>query len=232
MQKTVVTIPTYNESLNISKLIYDILSLGITNLEIVVIDDNSPDGTWKIIENLSKEHQNIHLLLRKENKGRGLSGIEGFEFALSRNADIVIEMDADFSHNPKHIPEFLEAIKNSDVVTGSRFLKRGADRRGWKRKISTIACNKFANIVLGLRMSDPNSGYRCYKKKVLETIVPKLSARGADIVQDVIYNCAKNGFKINEIPIDFEDRKFGETTKTSKDFVNGLKTCLKLRFLP
>ncbi|HIH13870.1 MAG TPA: polyprenol monophosphomannose synthase [Nanoarchaeota archaeon] len=227
--KTFIIIPTYNEAQNIPLLLDEILKRCIENLNILVVDDNSPDGTWRIVEELAKKHKKVHLLLRKENKGRGLAGIDGFKYALANGADIVIEMDADFSHHPKHISEFLEAIKNADVVAGSRFIASGADKRKWDRKILTILCNGFANTVLGLKMSDPNSGYRCYRRRALESIVPRLNAKGADIVQDVIYNCRKEGFNIKEIPIDFKDREFGETTKTFSDFMSGAITVLKLR---
>lgn len=229
MEKTFVVIPTYNESANIKNLIDEILSLD-KSFHIVVVDDDSPDGTWKIVEELSKKHKHIHLLLRKGSKGRGLAGIDGFKYALRHGAEIIIEIDADFSHHPKHIPQFLDTIKYADVVIGSRFAEGGSDKRVWKRKYLTVLCNAFANVILNLNLTDPNSGYRCYKRNVLEAIVPKLTARGADIVQDIIFNCKKNGFKIIEIPIDFEDRKLGDTTKTAKDFINGIKTCLKLRF--
>jgi len=231
MNNICIVIPTYNERLNIKLLIEHILSLNIPNLAIAVIDDNSPDKTWEVVESLSKKYKQVHLLLRKTDKGRGSAGIDGFRYALDNSADIIIEMDADFSHQPQHIPALLEALKKTDVVVGSRFLENGTDKRKkLKRKILTVCCNFYANLILGLHLTDPNSGYRCYKRKVIETIINNLYAKGADIVQDVIYNCRKRGFKISEIPINFQDRKLGETTKTSKDFIAGAITCLKLRF--
>ncbi len=230
MPKIFVMIPTYNEALNILALIEEILVLGVENMHVLVVDDNSPDGTAKIVQSLLKNNKNIHLLLRIENKGRGLAGIEGFKYALANGADIVIEMDADFSHQPKHIPALLGALKMADVVLGSRFIGAGVDKREYKRRFLTVLCNLYANLILKLKLTDPNSGYRCYKRKVLELIIGDLKAIGADIVQDVIYNCNQHGFKISEIPVEFKNRRLGETTKTFKDFVNGAITCLRLRF--
>lgn len=230
MPKIIVTIPTWNESLNIKLLIDEILALKIKDLEILVADDNSPDGTWKIVAEASGQNKNIHLLHRLTNKGRGLAGIDGFKKALELGADIIVEMDADFSHHPKHIPELIRALENADVAIGSRFKTGGYDKRGLKRRILTVSSNTFANVVLGLNLTDPNSGYRCYKREVISAIANQLKAPGPDIVQDVIYNCKKNNFKIVEIPIDFQDRERGETTKTFRDFVNGALTTLKLRF--
>src|SRR3989344_1509950 len=229
MPKIIVTIPTWNEGLNIKLLIDEILALKIKDLKIVVADDNSPDGTWKIVEELSKKNKKVHLLHRLTNKGRGLAGIDGFKKALELGADIIVEMDADFSHHPKHIPELLSALDNADVSIGSRFKLGGYDKRGLKRRILTKFSNSFANIVLGVRLTDPNSGYRCYKREAMSKIINNLKAPGPDIVQDVINSCKTNNLKLVEVPIDFQDRERGETTKTFKDFINGAVTTLKLR---
>ncbi len=141
-------------------------------------------------------------------------------------------MDADFSHQPKHIPELLEQVRNYDVVVGSRFVKGGKDiDREAARRLSTIASNIYASSILGIKLKDPNSGYRCYTKKALEKInVYTLKAKGPDIVQEIIYRCKENNLRIKEIPIEFKDRARGETTKTIKDFIKGATTSLKLRF--
>jgi len=230
MPKIIVTIPTWNESLNIKLLIDEILALKNKDLEIVVADDNSPDGTWKIVEEISKINKKVHLLHRVTNKGRGLAGIDGFKKAMELGADIIVEMDADFSHHPRHIPELVNSLQNADVSIGSRFKIGGYDKRGLKRRVLTKGSNAFANIVLGVNLTDPNSGYRCYKREAMGKIVDKLKAPGPDIVQDVIDKCKINNLKLIEIPIDFQDRERGETTKTFKDFINGAVTTLKLRF--
>src|SRR3989344_4487032 len=121
--KTFVMIPAYNESENIKNLIYKILKLRIKNLHIVVVDDYSPDGTWKIVQEISKKKKNVNLLLRKKDKGRGSAGRDGFIYCLKHGADIVVEMDADLSHDPKYIPALIAGLKDADLVLGSRRLK-------------------------------------------------------------------------------------------------------------
>ena len=123
--KTYVMIPTYNERENIGNLIQEILNLKIPDLHIVVVDDNSPDGTSEVVKNVSAEHAEVELLLRTTRRGRGSAGIDGFKYALEHGADYVVEMDADFSHHPRYIPSFLEAIQETDMVIGSRFVAGG-----------------------------------------------------------------------------------------------------------
>jgi len=231
--KTVVVIPTYNESGNILPLISEIKKLKLEDLEILVVDDDSPDLTWKLVEELGSEDPTIHCLRRTKNRGRGYSGIEGFKRALDMGADYVIEMDGDLSHDPKHIPKLLEVAKEFDVSIGSRFEGRGTDiDRNRGRRILTLGSNWIARLVLGLDIKDCNSGYRCFNRSVLEKLLEQgLHARHADIVQEVIYHIKTNGFSMKEVEIDFKDRKTGKTTKTPADFARGLKSCLKLRVL-
>src|SRR3989338_6476281 len=125
--KVYIMIPTYNEKENIASLIDEILNLKIKNVHIAVIDDYSPDGTWKIVQDIAKKKKNVHLLLRKKDRGRGHAGKDGFIYCLKNKADIVVEMDADFSHNPKYIPKMLNEIKNYDIILGSRQVNEGKD---------------------------------------------------------------------------------------------------------
>ena len=164
-------IPTYNEKENIANLIDEILKLKIKNLHIVVADDNSPDGTWRIVQQISKKKKNVHLLLRTKSRGRGSAGKDGFIYCLKNNADIIIEMDADMSHNPKYIPSLIKELRNADLVLGSRRVKGSKEiGRSWFRRFITIAANSYITIILGIKVRDCNSGYRCFKRKVLETI--------------------------------------------------------------
>ena len=155
--KTFIIIPTYNEKENISNLINEILKLNIKELHIVVVDDFSPVRTWKIVEDLSKKEKNIYLLLRKTKRGRGYAGKDGFIYCLKNKADIIIEMDADFSHDPKYIPLMLEEIKNYDIVLGSRRVKGAKDvGRGVTRKIIT----KLANLYIKIMLLEKNLNYQ------------------------------------------------------------------------
>lgn len=229
--KTIITIPTYNEKENIKALINAIFSLKIPNLEIVIIDDNSPDGTWKIVKDL--KNKKVHLILRKTKRGRGLAGKGGFKFALNNNADYIIEMDADFSHDPRYIPLMLKEIKKCDLVLGSRLVKGGKDiGRGSIRKLITRLANLYIRLILGLKVKDCNSGYRCFRNEVIKAVNPdKIKAKGPDIVQEVLFKVHLKGFKIKEIPIEFIDRKKGKSKLGIKQLSKGYWVILKLKLL-
>lgn len=222
LMKIAVMIPTYNEAGNIKKLIEKIRSLKL-NTSIVVVDDNSPDGTWKIAKEMG-----VHLVLRKKNKGRGWAGIDGFKKCLSLKPDYVIEMDADFSHNPKYIPSMLRAIKNSDVVLGSRYLG-SEERKDIARDALSAFAKRYVNFLLGFRFTDPLSGYRCFKASVLSSIVDKLKSRDYFIVTESLYRLVQKKFKIVEIPIVFEKRAAGESKLEIGIVVKYFFNVLKLR---
>src|SRR3989338_3472357 len=229
--KTYVMIPTYNEKENISLLIKKISELKIKNLHIVVADDNSPDRTWQIVENISKRNKNVHLLLRKKDKGRGSAGRDGFIYCLKHNAGIVIEMDADMSHDPKYIPLMIEELKNADLVLGSRRVKGSKEiGRSLIRKIVTHFANMYIRLMLGLKVKDCNSGFRCFKRKVFEKInLDKLESKGPSIVQEVLFKAHLNKFRIKEIPITFINRTKGKSKLGLKQLANGYFMVLKLK---
>ena len=229
--KTFVMIPTYNEKENIKALIDKILSLKIKNLHIVVADDNSPDGTWKIVKEISKNKKNIHLLLRKKDRGRGFAGRDGFIYCLKNKADIVIEMDADMSHDPKYIPLMLKEVKNADLILGSRRVKGSREvGRGAVRQLITYLANLYIRLLLGLKVKDCNSGYRCFKRKVLEKInLSKIEAKGPSIVQEVLFKTHLNRFKIKEIPITFINRTKGKSKLGIKQLASGYFMVSKLK---
>jgi dolichol-phosphate mannosyltransferase len=236
-KKAMVMIPTYNEKENIIRLIGEILKLKDTGrikelLEIVVVDDNSPDGTWRLVQDYSKKDKRINLLLRKKNRGRGFAGIDGFKYCLKHRADYIIEMDADFSHDPKHIPNLLREIKKYDVVLGSRGVEGGKQvNRGIERRMITVFANLYIRIVLGLNIRDCNSGYRCFRRKVLHDInLNSLKSKGPDIVQEVLFKSHLGGFKIKEIPIVFRERLKGKSKLGLKQLFRGYIMILKLRF--
>ena len=231
--KTYVMIPTYNERENIENLIGEILNLKISDLHVVVVDDNSPDGTSEIVKNLSKEHPEVELLLRTTGRGRGSAGIAGFKYALERGADCVVEMDADFSHHPKYIPSFLEAIQEADMVIGSRSVAGGKDiNRGIVRKVITFLAGVYVRMQLGLKIQDVSSGYRCFKRKVLEAIeLDSMISTGPSIVSEVFYRAHLKGFSIKEIPIEFADRTHGQTKLNYSILIKTLFMVLKFKQL-
>jgi len=229
--KPFVMIPTYNEKENIADLINKILGLKIKNLHIVVVDDNSPDGTWRIAQKISKNKKNVHLLLRKTKRGRGYAGKDGFVYCLKHNADVIIEMDADLSHDPKYIPLMLKELDSADLVLGSRRVKGSNEiGRGIIRRAITYFANLYIRLLLGLKVKDCNSGYRCFKREVLEKISPeKLESKGPAIIQEVLFKAYLKGFKIKEIPITFVNRIKGSSKLGVKQLAIGYFMVLKLK---
>jgi dolichol-phosphate mannosyltransferase len=228
--KVMATIPTYNESKNIRELIERILALG-QNIELVVADDDSPDGTWRVVAEMSRLHPQVHLLHRTENKGRGSAGKDAFHYAMAQGADLIIEMDGDLSHEPRFIPRLIEQSKTYDVVIGSRYIAGGKDLRSsaLRRWVSRIS-NWYSRKLLGLNVLDCNSGFRCFKRKVFESINPlSLKSTGPSIVHELLYRAFKEGFTIGEAPIEFVDRKHDQSKLTFKRLLNGMWMVLKIR---
>ena len=230
--KAFVTIPTFNESENIERLIGEIRRQD-PSIGIVVADDDSPDGTWRIVEKISEEHPAVFLLRRMENKGRGSAGVDAFRFALQQHADVVIEMDGDFSHDPKYIPAFLEKIRECDLVIGSRGIAHGQDLRASSlRKWVTQLSTSYARIVLGLPVRDCNSGYRCFRREVLEAVnLDSIRSVGPSIVQELLFKAYLLGFSIAEIPIVFAERQAGKSNLNFRKLLAGFLMILKLKTL-
>ena len=231
MTRTFVVIPTYNESENIRQLVQDILGLDIENLSILVVDDDSPDGTWKIVEELERQDDRVHLLHRTENRGRGIAGVAGFRYALEAGAENILEMDADFSHNPRYIPSILDNMDKADVVLGSRALPGGEDvgRPAYRRLITKLA-NLYIRLMFGLKVRDCNSGFRCFKREVIKAIdLDKTISTGPSIVQEWLYKSHLKGFSIKEVPIVFTERELGESKLGFKGLYKGYIMVLKLK---
>lgn len=231
MKKIMVTIPTYNERENIERLIKEI-HCQRENIEIIVADDNSPDRTWTVVKKISEENPRVHLLHRKKNKGRGYAGIDAFKYALEKGADYIIEMDADFSHHPKFIPSFLEKIEEYDVVIGSRAVSGGMDaERPFLRRLISRMANLYIRAFLGVKVMDCTSGYRCFRREVLERVdLDSFFSTGPAIVQELLYKAYLQGFSFVEIPIVFTNRHSGESKLDIKKLIKGLLMVLKLKF--
>lgn len=227
----IVILPTYNEAENIHDLCYEILAQN-NMLEILVVDDYSPDKTYKIVEKISMVEPRVHLLLRKDQRGRGYAGIAGFKKALEFKPDYILEMDADFSHNPKYIPNFLKNALESKVVIGSRFVNAGLDtERTFSRKFISIVAKTFLSVVLGIQVKDPTSGYRLFHIDVIKSILPLIKAGDPFIVTEILYYCHKMGFSIKEIPINFEERRYGASKLKLKTLIKYFFQVLKLKML-
>lgn len=216
-KRVVIVIPTYNEKENIQELLLKIFSLKLEEeLSVIVVDDNSPDGTGKIVSLLAQKEKGISLLSRKGKRGRGTAGIEGFSETMKLDPEYIIEMDADFSHQPEEIPHLLKEAHESDVVIGSRFVKGGRDiDRNILRKLITFFVRHFIRFYLKIPVKDISSGFRCFRREVLEKIdLASLKSEGPSIVQEILYKTYLLGFKIKEIPITFKKRKAGKTKLT------------------
>ena len=230
-KKIFVCIPTYNEKENIKKLVEKIFDLKIENLKLVIIDDNSPDGTGKIVDEMAKKYP-IKVIHRKQKLGLGSAYIAGFKYALEKNADFVFEMDADFSHDPNDIPKFLKAIEQDyEVILGSRKIKYG-EIKNWNfwRHFCSDGAMWFSRLILGLKTKDVTTGFRCYKKEVLKKLnLDNIKSNGYAFQEEMIYLCEKKNFSIKEIPITFVDRKFGKSKLSYKDIIEFFIKIIKLK---
>ncbi|MBI1969219.1 glycosyltransferase [Candidatus Woesearchaeota archaeon] len=225
----VVMIPTYNERENIQELLPALLKLP-ANIHFLVVDDHSPDRTWQVVERMQKKNPRIHLLDRKRERGRGTAGIAGYRWALQDHADLILEMDADFSHPPILIPKLIAGLQKNDVVLASRLIDHGLDEdRIIFRKWLTLSSIFYVRLLLGIPVQDVNSGFRGFRRAALEDILPYLKSKRTDIVQEVLYLCYLHGYKIQEIPLAFQERKWGRTKKTLADFWEAFATIIKLK---
>ncbi|OGD63407.1 hypothetical protein A2160_02955 [Candidatus Beckwithbacteria bacterium RBG_13_42_9] len=227
-------LPCHNEEGNLKPLVNDILELHISNLQVAIIDDNSVDKTPLIADQLKKKYfPKVDVLHRKLPRGRALAGKDAFMFCLKKGADVIIEMDADFSHDPKYLPVFLKALaaNRGDVILGSRFLPGGSDsdRSAFRTMVSKLSGVIF-RLILGLKLTDMGSGYKVYKRKVLESIDPAhlFSQKGLAISMESIFRVVKKGYRVYEMPIVFKDRRSGVSKLSWKDFFEPVFICFQL----
>lgn len=218
-EKALVIIPTYNEYDNVHKIIPDVLSQNEI-IDVLIVDDNSPDGTGQYVEELTKTNPRVKLIRRAGKMGLGTAYIEGFKFAIKEQYDYIFEMDADFSHDPKELNNFLKAIKENDLVLGSRYIN-GVNVINWpmQRLLLSYFANSYTRFITGLPVRDATGGFKCFRRKVLESInFQNIKSNGYSFQIELNYKTWKNGYKISEIPIIFADRVKG-TSKMSKKIV-------------
>jgi dolichol-phosphate mannosyltransferase len=221
--RIVATVPTFNEAENILSLIDALLAVS-QDMEVLVVDDDSPDGTWKLVEERVRADSRVHLVHRRSERGRGSAGVRGFQRALELGADLVVEMDADWSHDPRFLPAMLDAAQTADVVVGSRLVRGGGEAgRHPVRTLITRAANLYLRLLLRLPVRDCTSGYRVFRRAVLEKIDwARVRSTGPAIVQEVLVACRAVGARFAEVPIHFEDRRAGRSTFNSKIALAGL----------
>ncbi|RKY56114.1 MAG: polyprenol monophosphomannose synthase [Candidatus Neomarinimicrobiota bacterium] len=217
---SLVIIPTYNEKKNIATVIEKLNSLN-TGVDILVIDDNSPDGTAEIVKGLQNENKNLCLIKRSDKLGLGTAYIRGFNWALERGYQYILEMDADLSHNPDDVPRLIkECKKGYDLVIGSRYCD-GVNVTHWpiKRLLLSYGANKYTRIITGLPIKDTTSGFKCFNRRVLEGIdLSRIKSSGYSFQIEMSFRAWKKGYLLKEIPIVFEERSEGES-KMSKNIV-------------
>ena len=231
--ETLVIIPTYNEKENIAEIMGAVLKLG-SGIELLVIDDNSPDGTGGIVGSMAAVNPRVHVLHRPGKLGLGSAYITGFKWALANTgAKYVFEMDADFSHDPQAIPQFHEAIRTNDLVIGSRYI-RGISVVNWplERLILSYAANRYTHYVTGLPIKDATGGFKCFRREVLEALpLDRIKSDGYSFQIEVNFICWKKGFRIAEIPILFVDRRVGISKMSRKIVREAAFMVWRLRFM-
>lgn len=226
---TCVVIPTYDEKDNVRPMADAVLAQG-EDFEILFVDDNSPDGTGAVIDEMCAANARIHVLHREKKEGLGRAYVAGFAKALELGADKVVQMDCDFSHDPKDLSRLV--AEDADLVIGSRYVKGGATP-GWpfKRRLISRAGGIFIRVVTGMPLRDPTGGFKCWKRRVLEALdLPTVQSAGYSFQLEMNHRTWKRGFSIREIPISFTDRVAGYSKITPGIAVESIKIALKLRF--
>lgn len=233
MQRALVIIPTFNESENLPRLVPSVLSRD-ERLEILVVDDNSPDGTGRLAEEIAAAEPRVHVIHRAGKLGLGTAYIAGFKWGIEHGYDILFEMDADFSHDPAHLPQFLEAVQDYDLVLGSRYLHGRVTVVNWPmgRLLLSYFANSYARWVTGLPIADATGGFKCFRRQVLEAIeLDRVESNGYAFQIEMSFRAWKKGFRLGEIPIMFVDRDLGESKMSKKIVREAVWRVWRLRFL-
>ena len=218
--RALVIVPTYNERENVRRLIDSVLAQD-DRIDMLIVDDGSPDGTGAIVEEIGASNPRVHLLSRPRKMGLGTAYVAGFRWALARDYAYVMEMDADFSHDPAHLPQFLAAIENADLVLGSRYQEGRVTVVNWpiNRLILSYMANVYARAITGLHVWDATGGFKCFRRSVLESIdLDHVRSNGYAFQIEMTFRAVRKHFRITEIPIVFVDRTEG-TSKMSKHIV-------------
>lgn len=228
--QSLIIIPTYNEITNIEKLIGQIHGY-LPKASILVVDDNSPDGTGDAVERLKSNDSRIDLIRRPGKLGLGTAYIAGFKYALEKEYKYIFEMDGDFSHNPLYLPDFLNAIGESDLVIGSRYIP-GGGVENWSvfRKMLSIGGSLYSRVILSLPYSDLTGGFKCFRRETLEAIpLDEVFSEGYSFQIEMTYRVSKKGMRIKEIPIVFHEREGGKSKMSNKIFVEAIFRVWQIR---
>ncbi len=229
--KTLIIIPTYNEKENLERIVQAIFQV-VPFVHILVVDDNSPDGTGNIADRIASENDQLFVLHRSEKQGLGAAYIAGFDYALENNYDRILEMDADFSHDPKYLPEMIKASDHADLVIGSRYVT-GGGTKNWSlgRRILSRGGGIYARMILQLQIQDLTAGFVCYRKEALQNIeLEDVSSEGYVFQIEMKYRVFLKNMRIREIPIIFPDREEGVSKMNSKIAREAIFQVWKLRW--
>ena len=219
MNQTLIIVPTYNERDNLPRMAAKLLSLPV-GVDVLVVDDNSPDGTGKIADELAAQHPPVHVLHRSEKNGLGRAYISGFQWALEKNYEFIFEMDCDFSHDPEAIPTFLAAAQNTDLVLGSRYTG-GVRVLNWplKRLLLSRCAGIYVWLITGMPFTDPTGGYKCFRRRALQALhLAAVKSNGYSFQIEMTHRLWRDGLKIAEVPIIFTERVEG-SSKLSRHIV-------------
>jgi dolichol-phosphate mannosyltransferase len=229
LERHSIIIPTYNERENISVLVENILDLGLDS-QIIIVDDNSPDGTGQLADDLAKQRDNVHVIHRPGKLGLGTAHITGMKAALSHESAQIVTMDADFSHHPRYIPDLLATLIQFDVVVGSRYVPgEGTLYCTAPRKALSRGANLFARAMLNLHAADATAGFRGYRREVLESIpLDEILSDGYSFLIEMLYHCQRRGWRIGEVPIVFENRQRGSSKISRTEILKALQTVMRL----
>lgn len=231
MRPALVCIPTFNERENIEAIVTAVLE-SEPRADVLVVDDNSPDGTGDIADRLAAASSRVHVLHRPHREGLGRAYLAAFRWALDRRYELVLEMDADFSHAPTDVPRLIdEALAGADLVLGSRWVKGGGTVNwGVGRKALSLGGSLYARSILGLGIRDLTGGFKCFRRKVLESIdLDSVRSNGYSFQIEMTWRALRNGFRVREIPIVFEDRRVGLSKMNRRIFAEALGMVWKLR---
>ncbi|MGE5603304.1 MAG: polyprenol monophosphomannose synthase [Nitrososphaerales archaeon] len=224
-----LVLPTYNERENLPALVAAIRALPVV-IQIIVVDDNSPDGTGALADELAQEHGSVEVIHRPGKQGLGTAYAAGFARALATPVPLICTMDADFSHDPRYLPALVEGGKRYDLTIGSRYVRGGGVVNwGAGRKLLSWGANAVAHVMLGLRARDCTAGFRCYRRRVLETIDPaSIRANGYSYLIEMLYNVERAGFTVGETPIIFADRRLGQSKISKNEIYRAMRTVARL----
>jgi dolichol-phosphate mannosyltransferase len=228
-RRTLVVLPTYNEIENLEGAVGRVREVGY---DVLVVDDSSPDGTGKLAARLAADDPGVDVLVRPGKLGLGSAYVAGFKCGLERGYDYLVEMDADGSHRPEHLPQIVaEAERSGGLAIGSRYVRGGSvSGWGWHRKLLSWGANVYCRALLGLRVRDATSGYRCYPRPVLEAVdLDGVMSQGYSFQIEMVYRCVKRGFPVREVPIHFEDRVAGRSKVSEGEVRKALLAVLWLR---